>query len=73
MRLYLRRMSSVPRLTREDEIRIAKRIERDKTNLQALSRSLADRGIDTFTINLDGEINPQDIVDVTTIRGGRGP
>src|SRR5919205_2968609 len=41
MRLYLREMSSVPLLTREDEIRIAKRIERgNKRIYKALSRSL---------------------------------
>ena len=40
MRLYLREMSSVPLLTREDEIRIAKRIERgNKRIYKALSRS----------------------------------
>src|SRR6266550_2135020 len=40
MRLYLREMSSVPLLTREDEIRIAKRIERGNKRIsKALSRS----------------------------------
>ncbi len=69
MRLYLREMSSVPLLTREDEIRIAKRIERgNKRIYKALSRSF-------ITIEeigrlyeqlLEGEINPQDIIDVAT-------
>jgi RNA polymerase primary sigma factor len=41
MRLYLREMSTVPLLTREDEVRIAKRIERGKKRLEKLvSRSL---------------------------------
>lgn len=41
MRLYLREMSSVPLLTREDEVRIAKRIERGKRRIEkVLSRSL---------------------------------
>ena len=40
LRLYLREMSSVPLLTREDEIRIAKRIERGNKRIwKALSRS----------------------------------
>jgi len=41
MRLYLREMSSVPLLTREDEVRIAKRIERGKRRAERIvSRSL---------------------------------
>jgi RNA polymerase primary sigma factor len=41
MRLYLREMSSVPLLTREDEVRIAKRIERGKRRTEKIvSRSL---------------------------------
>jgi RNA polymerase primary sigma factor len=41
MRLYLREMSSVPLLTREDEVRIAKRIERGKRRIEKIvSRSL---------------------------------
>jgi RNA polymerase primary sigma factor len=46
MRLYLREMSSVPLLTREDEVRIAKRIERGKYRIQKVySRSLVTAGI----------------------------
>ena len=69
MRLYLREMSSVPLLTREDEIRIAKRIERgNKRIYKALSRSFITieeigRLYDQL---LEGEINPQDIIDVAT-------
>jgi len=69
MRLYLREMSSVPLLTREDEIRIAKRIERgNKRIYKALSRSFItiEEIDDLYHQLLDGEINPQDIVDVTT-------
>jgi RNA polymerase primary sigma factor len=41
MRLYLREMSTVPLLTREDEVRIAKRIERGKRRIEKIvSRSL---------------------------------
>src|ERR1051325_1104575 len=69
MRLYLREMSSVPLLTREDEIRIAKRIERGNTRIyKALLRSFIT--IEEISILrdqlIDGEINPQDIVDVAT-------
>ncbi len=69
MRLYLREMSSVPLLTREDEIRIAKRIERgNKRIYKALSRSFIT--IEEVALLLDdlvdGEINPQDVVDVAT-------
>jgi len=69
MRLYLREMSSVPLLTREDEIRIAKRIERgNKRIYKALSRSFitieeVGRLYDQL---LEGEINPQDIIDIAT-------
>ncbi len=69
MRLYLREMSSVPLLTREDEIRIAKRIERgNKRIYKALSRSFITieeigRLYDQL---LEGEINPQDIIDIAT-------
>ena len=69
MRLYLREMSSVPLLTREDEIRIAKRIERgNKRIYKALSRSfITIEEIDELYNQLiEGEINPQDIVDVVT-------
>jgi RNA polymerase primary sigma factor len=69
MRLYLREMSSVPLLTREDEIRIAKRIERgNKRIYKALSRSFItiEEIDDLYQQLLEGEINPQDIVDVTT-------
>ncbi len=69
MRLYLREMSSVPLLTREDEIRIAKRIERgNKRIYKALSRSfITIEEIDIlYKQLLEGEINPQDVVDVTT-------
>ncbi len=69
MRLYLREMSSVPLLTREDEIRIAKRIERGNKRInKALSRSFIVieevRGL--YEQLRDGEINPQDIIDVAT-------
>ena len=69
MRLYLREMSSVPLLTREDEIRIAKRIERgNKRIYKALSRSFIT--IEEITEMYEqlqvGEINPQDIIDIAT-------
>jgi RNA polymerase primary sigma factor len=69
MRLYLREMSSVPLLTREDEIRIAKRIERGNKRIsKALSRSFItleelQRLYDLLEM---GEINPQDVVDIAT-------
>ena len=69
MRLYLREMSSVPLLTREDEIRIAKRIERGNKRIsKALSRSFItleelQRLNDLLAL---GEINPQDVVDIAT-------
>src|SRR6185503_5437356 len=69
MRLYLREMSSVPLLTREDEIRIAKRIERgNKRIYKALSRSfITIEEISRLNeLLLEGEINPQDVVDVAT-------
>ncbi len=69
MRLYLREMSSVPLLTREDEIRIAKRIERgNKRIYKALSRSfITIEEISELNNQLvEGEINSQDIVDVAT-------
>ncbi|MEK6302845.1 MAG: RNA polymerase sigma factor RpoD [Acidobacteriota bacterium] len=69
MRLYLREMSSVPLLTREDEIRIAKRIERgNKRIYKALSRSFItiEEIDDLYNQLIEGEINPQDIVDVAT-------
>ncbi|HJZ67290.1 MAG TPA: RNA polymerase sigma factor RpoD [Blastocatellia bacterium] len=69
MRLYLREMSSVPLLTREDEIRIAKRIERgNKRIYKALSRSfITIEEVALLRDDLvDGEINPQDVVDVAT-------
>ncbi len=69
MRLYLREMSSVPLLTREDEIRIAKRIERgNKRVYKALSRSfITIEQIKELRQMLDeGELNPQDIVDIAT-------
>ena len=69
MRLYLREMSSVPLLTREDEIRIAKRIERgNKRIYKALSRSfITIEQIKDLAYQLEqGEINPQDIVDIAT-------
>ncbi|HLG17980.1 MAG TPA: RNA polymerase sigma factor RpoD [Blastocatellia bacterium] len=69
MRLYLREMSSVPLLTREDEIRIAKRIERgNKRIYKALSRSfITIEEIKRFAADLDeGDINPQDIIDIAT-------
>jgi RNA polymerase primary sigma factor len=69
MRLYLREMSSVPLLTREDEIRIAKRIERgNKRIYKALSRSfITIEQVKDLAYQLEqGEINPQDIVDIAT-------
>jgi len=69
MRLYLREMSSVPLLTREDEIRIAKRIERgNKRIYKALSRSfITIEEVKELRANLEeGEINPQDIIDIAT-------
>ena len=69
MRLYLREMSSVPLLTREDEIRIAKRIERgNKRIYKALSRSFItiEEIKELFEQLQTGEINPQDIVDIAT-------
>jgi RNA polymerase primary sigma factor len=69
MRLYLREMSSVPLLTREDEIRIAKRIERGNKRIsKALSRSfITIEEIDQlYTMLTDGDINPQDVVDIAT-------
>ncbi|HWP41903.1 MAG TPA: RNA polymerase sigma factor RpoD [Blastocatellia bacterium] len=69
MRLYLREMSSVPLLTREDEIRIAKRIERgNKRIYKALSRSFItiEQISELYTQLAEGEINPQDIVDIAT-------
>ena len=69
MRLYLREMSSVPLLTREDEIRIAKRIERgNKRIYKALSRSFItiEEVSRLNELLLEGEINPQEVVDVAT-------
>ena len=69
MRLYLREMSSVPLLTREDEIRIAKRIERGNLRIyKALSRSfITIEEINKLAAKLvAGEINSQDIVDIAT-------
>jgi RNA polymerase primary sigma factor len=69
MRLYLREMSSVPLLTREDEIRIAKRIERgNKRIYKALSRSfITIEEVRELRSSLEeGEINPQDIIDIAT-------
>jgi RNA polymerase primary sigma factor len=69
MRLYLREMSSVPLLTREDEIRIAKRIERgNKRIYKALSRSFItiEEIQDLYEKLAEGEINPQDIIDIAT-------
>jgi RNA polymerase primary sigma factor len=69
MRLYLREMSSVPLLTREDEIRIAKRIERgNKRIYKALSRSFitVEEVSRLYDQLLEGEINPQDIIDIVT-------
>jgi RNA polymerase primary sigma factor len=69
MRLYLREMSSVPLLTREDEIRIAKRIERGQRRIyKALSRSfITVEEIRRIGQELaEGDTNPQDVVDVAT-------
>src|SRR5215468_8117100 len=69
MRLYLREMSSVPLLTREDEIRIAKRIERgNKRIYKALSRSFITFE-ELYRLNdllASGDINPGDVVDIAT-------
>jgi RNA polymerase primary sigma factor len=69
MRLYLREMSTVPLLTREDEIRIAKRIERGQHRIyKALSRSfITIEEIERLALELEEEkISPQDVVDVAT-------
>src|SRR5580704_17128502 len=69
MRLYLREMSTVPLLTREDEIRIAKRIERGQHRIyKALSRSfITVEEIERLASELEEErISPQDVVDVAT-------
>jgi RNA polymerase primary sigma factor len=69
MRLYLREMSTVPLLTREDEIRIAKRIERGQHRIyKALSRSfITIEEIERLASELEEErISPQDVVDVAT-------
>ena len=69
MRLYLREMSSVPLLTREDEIRIAKRIERGQHRIyKALSRSLITLAEikSIYTELEEGTINPQDVIDIAT-------
>ena len=69
MRLYLREMSTVPLLTREDEIRIAKRIERGQHRIyKALSRSfITIEEIERLASELEeGLISPQDVVDVAT-------
>jgi RNA polymerase primary sigma factor len=69
MRLYLREMSTVPLLTREDEIRIAKRIERGQIRIyKALSRSFVTlEEIERMEVELSEErLNPQEVVDVAT-------
>jgi len=69
MRLYLREMSTVPLLTREDEIRIAKRIERGQIRIyKALSRSFITlEEIERMELELAEErLNPQEVVDVAT-------
>jgi RNA polymerase primary sigma factor len=69
MRLYLREMSSVPLLTREDEIRIAKRIERGNKRIsKALSRSFitVEEISHLYAQLIEGETNPQDVVDIAT-------
>jgi RNA polymerase primary sigma factor len=69
MRLYLREMSTVPLLTREDEIRIAKRIERGQLRIyKALSRSfITIEEVERLAADLlEEKINPQDVVDVAT-------
>jgi RNA polymerase primary sigma factor len=69
MRLYLREMSTVPLLTREDEIRIAKRIERGQLRVyKALSRSfITIEEIERLAIDLAEEaVSPQEVVDVAT-------
>ena len=69
MRLYLREMSTVPLLTREDEIHIAKRIERGQHRVyKAMSRSfITIEEIERLATELEEEkISPQDVVDVAT-------
>ena len=69
MRLYLREMSTVPLLTREDEIRFAKRIERGQLRVyKALSRSfITIEEIERLAIDLAEEaVSPQEVVDVAT-------
>jgi RNA polymerase primary sigma factor len=69
MRLYLREMSSVPLLTREDEIRIAKRIERGNNRIyKALSRSfITIEEIRKIHQELaEGRINPQEVIEIET-------
>jgi RNA polymerase primary sigma factor len=69
MRLYLREMSSVPLLTREDEIRIAKRIERGNNRIyKALSRSfITIEEIRNIHQELaEGRINPQEVIEIET-------
>jgi RNA polymerase primary sigma factor len=69
MRLYLREMSSVPLLTREDEIRIAKRIERGQKRIyKALSRSfITVEEIRSLEAELaEGDTSPQEVVDIAT-------
>src|SRR5215831_14044948 len=65
MRLYLREMSTVPLLTREDEIRIAKRIERGQLRVyKALSRSfITIEEVERLAIDLADEVvSPQEVV-----------
>src|SRR5215831_12963492 len=64
MRLYLREMSTVPLLTREDEIHIAKRIERGQLRVyKALSRSfITIEEVERLAIDLaDETVSPQEV------------
>ena len=59
VRMYLREMGTVPLLTREGEVEIAKRIERGQNNvLRALSRS---RAVNNLILDLEGKIKANTI------------
>jgi RNA polymerase primary sigma factor len=68
LRLYLREMASVPMLTREEEVEIARRMERGRRRiLKALSRSpvLIEELIEIGRRLDAGEIELRDVVDLT--------
>lgn len=68
LRLYLREMASVPMLTREEEVLIARRMERgQKRVLKALSRSpvLIDELIEMGRRLEVGEIRVREVIDLT--------